>query len=560
MDYEDMDQDSTPLLRRSQSCGRDHRPSTSYSTMSGPASLENRSDSVWDSPDEDYYGSSSESGEHAIIPNATMSLNNDDLMTGPIPAHQPIPRDSHFPTEEESANAELSFTTTTEPTIITSENAQDVLPPNACLFVANLPKLQTDMDIRAQLEQEFIKYGTVYGKVRRDQTRLPVAFVQYTDRGHAQAAKLEAKGKKIGGRVIRIEFAKCERTLFCSHKLNDKLDAVDVQHIQTMLEGFGPVEDITRISADQQSLYYLPKGVWCRFKLYGACQDAFKKLFKHDTYRFELFRDNSPSLRLRPYPSSHIPRMPEVSHRKASHYARMKSYGHAARHGSIVLVDGLPTTTTKPQLEELFEQFGTITAISIQHVFQGDYETTPSWFYGYVCFMEEFAAPAVQAFSVRHGFCIQNAAQLCWSLLSIEAIFVQARPFDLSAWQSFDVITYHEYLHNRPHPMLYGRGDIVQNRSRVPPWAPNVGLLPFFEHDSLQAKAPGKGAKVTKRHARSVAETKPLTLDAETKIIEPRMDRQALYTAAQRFPAQSSSSSDDTKSKYEPPSGLSPVR
>ena len=62
---------------------------------------------------------------------------------------------------------------------LTADTAQSYLPPEACLFAANLPMNWGDEQIHIALEVKFKHFGTMFVKVKRDPTNLPVAFLQY---------------------------------------------------------------------------------------------------------------------------------------------------------------------------------------------------------------------------------------------------------------------------------------------------------------------------------------------------------------------------------------------
>ncbi|KAF2220343.1 hypothetical protein BDZ85DRAFT_284758 [Elsinoe ampelina] len=546
---------SQPInIRRSASCSSCPRPPSSHSAASSPAALESMLGDLDDMTFSNAGSSNLDTFSDSIFDMRSDSDN--DMQNEAPPPGCDGSYDPHFPIDE-SLGSTVSM-------VINGDNAQHILPPDACIFVANLPKNMPDMHIRSELEQAFLQFGNVYVKVRRDHTHLPVAFVQYTKREHAQKALSEGQGIRVGGRPVRIEIAKCERTLFCSHKLKDHIDSNDLERIRELLQDFGEIERIQTAPEDQQAFYYLPKGVWCHFKLYGSCQDAFKALCRHNTYRFELFRDKSTSLRLRPYPSSHVPKMPAAT-RNAAHYAGIKSVAHTSKHGSIILVDGMPTTTTKPQLRELFKHFGTVTAISIQHQFHQNHGLTPPWFHGYVCFKEEFAGPAVQAFSARHGFCIQDAHQLVWALLAIEVIFVNADPFNGCAMQTFDMSQYHQYMQGMIHPIVVAHPAFMHHPSKAPHWMSSIALEPIFDEARLRASAPGLGAKASIPHAQSVSTVSSVLREPNNDALVSSWGRTYSYAMAQRL-----YTADDLlgftplnqrdRPTIEDPSGLSPLR
>ena len=78
---------------------------------------------------------------------------------------------------------------------LSSDNAQAMLPPRACVFVAksarypmggdtslttySLVQTQSDDQLEHHVHIAFLQYGTCYVKIRRDARDMPFAFVQY---------------------------------------------------------------------------------------------------------------------------------------------------------------------------------------------------------------------------------------------------------------------------------------------------------------------------------------------------------------------------------------------
>lgn len=99
--------------------------------------------------------------------------------------------------EDTSIDAVGSFRT---PTVIkgveiTNDNAQALLPPMACVFVAkwvpdfrvqsswlmpfSLSSTRTDEQLEYAVIRVFEQFGPVYVKIRRDHRGMPYAFAQY---------------------------------------------------------------------------------------------------------------------------------------------------------------------------------------------------------------------------------------------------------------------------------------------------------------------------------------------------------------------------------------------
>ncbi|KAL8772027.1 MAG: hypothetical protein Q9209_002692 [Squamulea sp. 1 TL-2023] len=73
-----------------------------------------------------------------------------------------------FKPREDRANLPLS-----------ADTAQAMLPPNACVFVANLTQAKSDDQLEHSVSEVFQAFGNVYVKIRRDSKGMPFAFCQY---------------------------------------------------------------------------------------------------------------------------------------------------------------------------------------------------------------------------------------------------------------------------------------------------------------------------------------------------------------------------------------------
>eukprot|EP01104_Vermistella_antarctica_P015450 TRINITY_DN508_c0_g4_i3.p1 TRINITY_DN508_c0_g4~~TRINITY_DN508_c0_g4_i3.p1 ORF type:complete len:857 (-),score=247.66 TRINITY_DN508_c0_g4_i3:70-2529(-) len=200
-------------------------------------------------------------------------------------------------------------------------------PPKACLFIASVG-VEAD---EQSLLSIFGKYGTILSlKLLKDRTARPYAFVQYAEVESANNALDEVNGQEIGGRRVRVEVAKVNRTLFVA-KMARTLTADDLREIA---EPYGPLESVTIIKnhATQTS-----KG--CGFLKYEYREDAL---------------DAASGLR--------------SSQRKwvvewANNNNDPATVGVDKRN---VFVGNLnPTTTTKESLEERFKAHGDIESITL---------------------------------------------------------------------------------------------------------------------------------------------------------------------------------------------------
>lgn len=99
--------------------------------------------------------------------------------------------------------------------------------PSACAFVASLPALLTDNELCRLVLQQFQRYGEVSSvKVLRDPENRPYAFVQYNNDEDCQKAIVEGSNSQLGGRRLRCEAAKVNRTLFFSFSVEMSRESV----------------------------------------------------------------------------------------------------------------------------------------------------------------------------------------------------------------------------------------------------------------------------------------------------------------------------------------------
>ncbi|KAJ3315763.1 hypothetical protein HDU76_002109 [Blyttiomyces sp. JEL0837] len=148
------------------------------------------------------------------------------------------------------------------------DNHEDVLiMPQACLFVANLNSSRSDEQLYESCYNYFRHWGELFSvKVHRDANSRPSAFVQYYKIADAKRATAEAPQALLDGRMIRIEQANVNRTLFVKFSSSLKYDSV-----MGILEKWGPIEDFTLLH-DRETGF--SKG--CGFAKYFSREDAIK--------------------------------------------------------------------------------------------------------------------------------------------------------------------------------------------------------------------------------------------------------------------------------------------
>jgi hypothetical protein len=99
---------------------------------------------------------------------------------------------------------------------------------NLTIRFNSLPEKEDDVKLEVEVTKVFSQYGTVFIKIRRDHSRMPFAFCQYTvcwpqlpwswtmltwgqNDDDAKLAMKEGKGAMILGRPCRTEPAKANR-------------------------------------------------------------------------------------------------------------------------------------------------------------------------------------------------------------------------------------------------------------------------------------------------------------------------------------------------------------
>ncbi|KAI9819208.1 MAG: hypothetical protein M1827_007364 [Pycnora praestabilis] len=250
--------------------------------------------------------------------------------------------------------------------LISADNAQAVLPPEACVFVANLSSIRSDEQLEYSVTRAFEAFGNVYVKIRRDNRGMPYAFCQYENKNDAEAAIRGGKNTLIDGRRCRTEQAKVNRSLYLSRLTGGSISTGEAR---ITLQRYGSIEEIWRPSKTDKEMYQLPDGVWIKFAYFQDCRDAQADFREHQMYRLEQ-PAMPPNLRTRPTRSSQFPigSLPNSLNRTSP--ARM---GYQDRHTIMrkefdrcsVFVGDLPSNVTQAQLNELFGRYGRVVSIDL---------------------------------------------------------------------------------------------------------------------------------------------------------------------------------------------------
>ncbi|KAL9587209.1 MAG: hypothetical protein Q9212_000368 [Teloschistes hypoglaucus] len=255
-----------------------------------------------------------------------------------------------FQPREDRANLTLS-----------ADTAQAMLPPNACVFVANLTQIKSDEELEKSVSAVFQAFGNVYVKIRRDNKGMPFAFCQYENVRDAQRAITMGRGLEINGRACRTEVAKVNRSLYLSKVSGGMIPEDEARQI---LGRFGAIEKLWYCSDTDKEMFRLPEGVWVMFAFFQDCRDAQAGFRDDPTYRLEQpkmpedMRQRLGGRSSGPQPTRFSPnRMGD------SPQAMMRR----AVDSTSVFVGNLPFGTTEDKLRELFGVYGRIVNIELVH-------------------------------------------------------------------------------------------------------------------------------------------------------------------------------------------------
>ncbi|KAL9600611.1 MAG: hypothetical protein Q9219_003044 [cf. Caloplaca sp. 3 TL-2023] len=242
---------------------------------------------------------------------------------------------------------------------LSADTAQAMLPPSACVFVANLLQSKSDDQLEHSVSEAFQRFGNVYVKIRRDNKGMPFAFCQYENANDAQRAITMGRGLPIDGRSCRTEVAKVNRSLYLSKITGGRISEDEARQV---LARFGEIEKLWYCSPTDKEMFRLPEGVWVMFAFYQDCRDAQVGFRDDPTYRLEQ------------------PKMPEDMRARVggNHNGRIQGPRMTARlstspqammrrtsDSSSIFVGNLPPGTTEDQVREIFGFYGRIAQIEI---------------------------------------------------------------------------------------------------------------------------------------------------------------------------------------------------
>ncbi|KAL6713555.1 hypothetical protein ACLMJK_009020 [Lecanora helva] len=244
---------------------------------------------------------------------------------------------------------------------ISNDNAQALLPPSACVFVANLTQSQTDDQLEHHVQNAFSQFGTCYVKIRRDNNGMPFAFVQYETVEDAQRAITQGRGMHINNRPCRTEVAKVNRSLYLSRVTGGPISETEARKI---LSNYGDIEKVWYSSQTESEIFRLPEGIWVMFKLFQPSRDAQAAFRDHAHYRLEQppMADDFRSRIRNPQYQSVSPLRPRQSPGRIYPSPMRRAITTDLR---SIFVGNLPANINEEQLFHMFDAYGAIQHIEI---------------------------------------------------------------------------------------------------------------------------------------------------------------------------------------------------
>ncbi|KAK5632404.1 hypothetical protein RRF57_008118 [Xylaria bambusicola] len=206
------------------------------------------------------------------------------LMTGPVPIVSQLATSAPqniVPIHTQPSPAERRHQ-------VQGVDAQTYYPPEACIFVANLPESKSDTVLEVAVTKAFSSFGPVFVKIRRDPKNMPFAFCQYTDSKHAQKAQVEGKGLLVEGRPCRTEMVKANQLAeFVSGRyviFSREGHQVNVAEARTHLLQFGDISKLEPLHQEAVNAMKLPGAVFVEYTQFDPVRDIISAYRYHDEY------------------------------------------------------------------------------------------------------------------------------------------------------------------------------------------------------------------------------------------------------------------------------------
>ncbi|KAI8632654.1 hypothetical protein F5Y19DRAFT_471825 [Xylariaceae sp. FL1651] len=178
--------------------------------------------------------------------------------------------------------------------LVSGVDAQTYYPPEACVFVANLPEHKTDVDLETAVTKVFAAFGPVFVKIRRDPKNMPFAFCQYTDPRFAERAQRDGKGMLIEGRSCRTEMVRANRS-FVMYSIEGH--QVDVAEARKHVWQYGPIEKIEPLQEHAARIMEVSGAVFIEFEQFDPGRDIIAAYRHHEQYRiiaYDLKKTTQP--------------------------------------------------------------------------------------------------------------------------------------------------------------------------------------------------------------------------------------------------------------------------
>ncbi|KAK5074848.1 hypothetical protein LTR51_003247 [Lithohypha guttulata] len=274
-----------------------------------------------------------------------------------------VPEDTISPTTKITPRSDRL----TEP--ITPENAQGLLPHEACVFVANLSVHRTDAQLEESVRQLFEEYGPCIIKIRRDRHKHPFAIVQYYNIEDASRAIEEGRDMIVDDRKVRTErsAARCEYILRTGDTglssgsgtvILSRVGggSVSKQEAQEELGPFGAISETSPTTHSDAIHHGIPEGTYVKFVYWQDFDDCLKQYNNTSTvFRVVEAPKIEARIRLGPTPVGFVTRRPRTP----------PSTGLSPTDEKSIYCGNLPEDISEAELQKLFESYGQILSCNV---------------------------------------------------------------------------------------------------------------------------------------------------------------------------------------------------
>ncbi|KAI5965625.1 uncharacterized protein KGF55_000987 [Candida pseudojiufengensis] len=293
--------------------------------------------------------------------------------------------------------------------------------PSACVFVASLRSSMSDDELCVSVTNHFAKWGQLSTvKVLRDTSNRPYAFVQYVNEQDSKDAIKYGHNSELGGRYIRCEAAKVNRTLFIRSK-----NLLSEISIETKLSSYGEIEDLSPSNSKGQVYNNAPafqgyNNWFCKFVYRDDAIKAYASLTEEGIY--------------------HVDWAQNVDKRNTIKYRKNEDNEPKAAFDKFsIFIGQLSSNVSENDLKERFERHGGIEHLHLVR--------KPDNTFAFITFLDESSA----ARSVE----VENHSMLCGKTMHVQYREIQSS--DLGS-RNFKVAL-------APPPINLGRKNSMNNSS-----------------------------------------------------------------------------------------------